>query len=112
MFDVAATTLIEPGHPQGTMVFPTHPKFFRAIPGLRAVTNHFTYSTPDGRKLWGDAKKDRLEPRLDLTAVKVEHRSKLRHTDRRRAAERYYRLRDDLGLEELPEDRTILKAVA
>lgn len=66
-FDVAAVELKEPGHPLGTMMFPTHPKFFRAIPGLRAVNDHFTYTLPDGRKLWGDAKRCHLEPRADLT---------------------------------------------
>jgi hypothetical protein len=111
-FDVAAVTLREPGHPLGTVVYPTHPKFFRAIHGLRAVTNHYTYTTPDGRKLWGNAKTDRLEPRHDLTALTVEHHNQLRHPDRRGAALAYYRTRDRAGVEELPADRSILADAA
>jgi hypothetical protein len=111
-FDVAAVELKEPGHPLGTMVYPTHPKFFRAIPGLRAVKDHFTYTTPDGRKLWGNAKTQHLEPRADLSTVKVEHHNQLRHPDRRRAAMQYYETRDRLGVEELPENRSILADAA
>lgn len=108
LFDVGAVTLREPGHPLGTIVYPTHPKFFRAIPGLRAVRDHFTYTTPDGRKLWGDAKRARLEPRHDLTAVVVEHHNQLRHPDRRQKAVAYYRSRDDRRVEDLPEKRSLL----
>ena len=109
VFDVAAVTLTEPGWPLGTIVYPTHPKFFRAIRGLRARSNHFTYVTPDGRKLWGNAKTDQLEPRHDLTALKVEHLTKLRHTDRARAAQAYYDTRDRLGIEhDMPATRTVL----
>jgi hypothetical protein len=111
-FDVAAVTLREPGHPLGTMIYPTHPKFFRAIPGLRAITDHFTYTTPDGRKLWGDAKRCHLEPRADLTSVTVEHHNQLRHPDRRKAALTYYETRDQAGIEELPTDRNILQDAA
>jgi hypothetical protein len=111
-FDVAAVTLREPGHPMGTMIYPTHPKFFRAIPGLRAVTDHFTYTAPDGRKLWGNAKTAHLEPRADLTAVTVEHHNQLRHPDRRKAALTYYQTRDQAGVEELPTERSILADAA
>jgi hypothetical protein len=108
-FDVGAVTLKEPGHPRGTIIYPTHPKFFRAIPGLRAVQDHFTYTAPDGRKLWGDQSKHYLEPRLDLTGVVVEHHNQLRHEDRRKAAKAYYDLRDELGVEDLPAERPLLK---
>lgn len=107
-FDVAAVELKEPGHPLGTIVYPTHPKFFRAISGLRAVQDHFTYTTPDGRRLWGDQKKHRLEARHDLTDVKVTHENQLRHPDRRENALTYYRTRDTLGVEELPDRRSLL----
>jgi hypothetical protein len=111
-FDVGATTLREPGHPMGTMIYPTHPKFFRAIRGLRTVLNHYTYTAPDGRKLWGNAKTDHLEPRADLTAITVEHHNQLRHPDRYKAAKTYYRTRDAQGVEELPPDRSILRDAA
>lgn len=110
VFDVAAVTLIEPGHPLGTIVFPTHPKLFRAIRGLRCVGNHFTYQCPDGRKLWGNAKTDRLEPRLDLTDLRVRHHKMLRHPDRKDAADAYYRTRDAHGIEDIPVDRRVLAA--
>ena len=66
----------------------------------------------DGRKLWGNAKTDRLEPRADLTSVTVEHHNQLRHPDRRGAALEYYRTRDRHGIEELPADRSILADAA
>lgn len=108
-FDVAGITLREPGHPLGTIMFDTFPMFFRAIRGLRCHRDHFTYQTPDGRNLWGDAKRTHLEPRLDLTGVVVEHRNQLRHPDRRKAALDYYRTRDEAGIEELPETRSLLR---
>lgn len=106
-FDVATVTLIEPGHPMGTYAYQTFPMFFRAIRGLRCVTNHYTYQTPDGRKLWGNAKTDRLEPR-HITTTTVEHRSHLRHPDRRQAALDYYRTRDEAGIEDIPTNRSLL----
>lgn len=109
-FDVGAVELVEPGGPTGTITFPTHPKFFRAIRGLRCHQDHFTYRTPDGRNLWGDAKRTRLEPRADLSGVRVEHRKEFRHPDRRAAANGYYRARDAAGVEELPVDRSVLAA--
>lgn len=111
-FDVAGVTLREPGHPLGTVVFDTFPMFFRAIRGIRCHQDHFTYQTPDGRNLWGDAKRARLEPRLDLAGVVVEHRKQLRHPDRREAALTYYRTRDEQGVEDLPADRSLLKDAA
>lgn len=110
VFDVGAIHLTEPGHPRGTMVFPTHPKFFRAIHGLRAIGNHYTYTTPDGRKLWGNAKTDRLEPRADLTDLQVMHSKNLRHPDRYENARTYYLTRDEHGIEDMPADRSVLAA--
>jgi hypothetical protein len=112
VFDVGAVTLKEPGHPLGTIVYPTHPKFFRAIPGLRCVNDHFTYTTPDGRRLWGDQSKHQMEARADLTCVEVEHHKELRHEDRRKAAKEYYDTRDALGVEDLPAVRSLLKESA
>jgi hypothetical protein len=108
-FDVAGITLHEPGHPLGPIRFDTFPMFFRAIRGLRCHQDHFTYRTPDGRLLWGNAKTARLEPRADLTDILVEHRNQLRHYDRRKAALDYYRTRDEAGVEELPAVRSLLK---
>lgn len=109
-FDVGAVTLHEAGHPFGTVTFQTFPMFFRAIRGLSVQGNHFTYVTPDGRKLWGDARRDRLEPRADLTDIVVEHHKQFSPQDRRRAAERYYQARDDAGVEGLDKDRSVLAA--
>ena len=110
LFDVGAVELVQPGGPLGTVVFPTHPKFFRAIRGLRCHGDHFTYRTPDGRNLWGDAKRARLEPRLNLSDVVVEHRREYRPPERRRAAQGYYDARDEAGIEELPKERSQLAA--
>ena len=106
-FDVGAIVLDEPGHPMGTIRYPTFPMFFRAISGLRCERAHYRYRTPDGRLLWGDAKRDRLEPRHMLQDFYVEHRMNLRHPDRRRAAQVYYEKRDAAGFEELPTERWI-----
>jgi hypothetical protein len=103
-FDVGAVELIEPGHALGTMHFPTFPMFFRAIRGLRCVGEHFNYRTPDGRNLWGDAKRQQLEPR-HMTGVKVMHESELRSTERRKKAQAYYRARDAAGIENLDRER-------
>lgn len=69
------------------------PKFFRAIPGLHVTGNHFTYKTPDGRALWGNAITETLEPR-DISGVSLYHHTIKRHADRRSAAKRYYDTRD------------------
>lgn len=106
-FDVGAVQLIEPGHSQGTIHFPTFPMFFRAIPGIRCHRDHFTYRTPDGRNLWGNAKTQRLEPRA-MTGVVVRHESELRNPMRRSRAKRYYAGRDAAGIEELPEKRYVI----
>lgn len=105
-FDVAAVDLHEPGHPHGTIHYPTFPMFFRAIRGLHCDTAHFRYRTPDGRLLWGDAVRDRCEPR-QMTGMRVIHETQLRPVDRRRAAVEYYKTRDEIGLENLPAERWI-----
>jgi hypothetical protein len=108
-FDVGAVELFEPGHPLGTIVYPTFPMFFRAIPGIRCDGDHFTYRTPDGRSLWGDVTKVQCEPRT-LTGVQVMHWSELRPPERRQRAKDYYKARDAAGIEDLPPPGSRLKA--
>jgi hypothetical protein len=67
---------------------------FRAIRGLRVKTNHWTYVTPDGRRLWGQNKRT-LAPALDCTDLHILHRSDLRHEARRADQYAYYRIRDE-----------------
>lgn len=100
-FDVGAVDLQEPGHPLGTIHFPTFPMFFRAIRGLHCDRDHFTYRAPDGRTLWGNAKTERLEAR-HMTGATVMHESQLRHPERRAKAMAYYKSRDMLRIENLP----------
>lgn len=79
---------------------------FRAIPGLRVEGNHWTYVTPDGRKLWGNEKvKDGLEPALDLTSLRVEHRTNFRDKARRKQQYAYYSRRSELATETPPCDK-------
>lgn len=94
--DVADVTFIE-ATPFGAKRYPI-PIIFRAIPGITVVRNHYTY-TVNGRTLWGNAVRDRLEPRLDLTDLEVDHHTGLRATDRREAARAYYHERDAAGIE-------------
>lgn len=67
---------------------------FRAIRGIRVVQNHWTYVTPDGRRLWGQNKRT-LEPALDCTDLEIYHRSDHRHEARRADQYAYYRTRDE-----------------
>ncbi len=71
---------------------------FRAIKGLRVVGNHWTYVTPDGRRLWGQNKRT-LEPALDCTDLAIFHRSDLRHEARRADQYAYYEIRDQEQVE-------------
>jgi hypothetical protein len=71
---------------------------FRAIRGLRVKGNHWTYMTPDGRRLWGQNKRS-LEPTLDLTDLEIFHRSDLRNEARRADQFAYYQLRDERQIE-------------
>ena len=67
---------------------------FRAIPGLRYDTNHFTYRLPDGRNLHDDPEC------LDLlTKVEVEHRTLWRDPYRKQKQTKYYERRDELRVE-------------
>jgi hypothetical protein len=67
---------------------------FRAVRGLRVKTNHWTYVTPDGRRLWGQNKRT-LEPALDCDDLHILHRSDLRQEARRADQYTYYRTRDE-----------------
>jgi hypothetical protein len=75
------------------------PRLFRAIPGIAVVHNHFTYRTPDGRNLWGNARTQRLEPRIPIHELVLEHRTHYRSARRRQAAVDYYRTRDKARVE-------------
>lgn len=99
VFDVANVTFSEP-HPSGRRRDYPIPILFRAIPGIHVVGNHFTYKTPDGRLLWGNVLTDHLEPRLDLTGLRLDHMTEFRHEDRRTAAKTYYQVRDDTNAED------------
>lgn len=72
-------------------------RFFRALPRLHCVDNHFTYITDGGHVLWkggtgGSGESIQLH-------VEVEHRTRLRDVARRRQQAVYYERRDELGLE-------------
>jgi hypothetical protein len=66
---------------------------FRAIRGLRVHTNHWTYVTPDGKRLWGQNKRT-LEPAMDCDDLHILHRSDLRPEARRADQYGYYAIRD------------------
>ena len=72
---------------------------FRAIPGLKVETNHYTYVTPDGRQLWGNDTQKEQVPALDCRDLLIEHRTHLRDLARRADAQRYYKTRDAAGIE-------------
>lgn len=99
VFDVAQVTFSEANHTGRRREYPI-PILFRAGLGIRCETNHYTYVTSDGRKLWGNGTTDRLEPRLDLAdTFKLDHLTEYRHQDRRDDAKRYYNDRDQAGIE-------------
>lgn len=91
VFDVAQCELIEPDK-----THPGFPKFFRAIRGLHCKANHYTYATPDGRYLWGNAVTTRLEPRIPVD-VSIIHHAKARSPRRRTASVGYYLHRDNVA---------------
>lgn len=95
--DVAEVTFHEPEPSGPGKRFPI-PILFRAIRGLSVVGNHYTYRTPDGRNLWGNAANHRLAPRHP-TSVLVLHKTTQRAPARRGAALAYYRKRDKLHAE-------------
>lgn len=74
---------------------------FRAIPGLHVEQAHYVYRTPDGRYLWGNPAAHTVEPALDVTDLKIEHRSAFRPMARRNDSKSYYKARDRAGLERM-----------
>lgn len=99
-FDVAQVTFSEPTATGRRRTYPI-PIIFRAGLGIRCQTNHYTYITSDGRKLWGNATTDRLAPRLDLAdTFIVDHLTEFRHQDRRNDAKTYYHDRAAIGAEQ------------
>lgn len=74
---------------------------FRAIPGLRVEGNHYTYVTPDGRRLWGNPADAPVEPVEDFTDIRIQHRTKERDLWRADEARKYYARRDELNIEGL-----------
>ena len=102
LFDVADVTFSEvmaTGHRDDYPI----PILFRARHGIVVTGNHFTYRSPTGGLLWGNARTEKMLPRLDLTGnVVVDHFTELRHDDRKRAAKDYYRARDEALIEAGP----------
>lgn len=92
IFDVATADL-EQEDPR-----PGFPKMFRAIRGLHVKTNHYTYCTPDGRYLWGNARTTRLEARHPTT-MRIWHDERGRTPQRRAGQVGYYMRRDHAHLE-------------
>jgi len=72
---------------------------FRAIPGLRFDTNHFTYRLPDGRNLHNPT-----EPCAGLHMIEVEHRTMNRDRWRKESQQSYYTRRDELRVEYAPDE--------
>lgn len=70
---------------------------FRALRGLHCETNHHTYVAGDGRVLWSND--GRQVEALDLSELRVQHRSGERSLSRQRAKRDYYSKRDRLGIE-------------
>ena len=73
------------------------PLLYRAVLGLRAVDNHYTYRTPDGRFLRGHVDEVAVEPAAMLPQIRVEHRRCLRPPVRQNARSEYMALSDAVG---------------
>lgn len=92
--DVAISQFVEP-RPSGSHKEFELRNFFRAIPGIEVRQNHYTYETPDGRRLWG---RHPCEPATEIPVL-LEHRSFLRPAKRFQASRAYYRTRDESAIE-------------
>lgn len=72
---------------------------FRSIPGIRCHGNHYTYTTPDGRRLWGNDQDQPCEPALHIETLVIDHRTNYRPIHRHEQQYAYYKQRDTLGTE-------------
>lgn len=77
---------------------------FRAIPGLRFDTNHFTYRLPDGRNLHTEPDCCNL-----MQIIEVQHNTLWRDPHRREHQKRYYDRRDELRVEYPPDHASDFK---
>lgn len=84
-------------------------RFYRAIPGLRCIGNHYTFvAERDGRLMRLRAAEHMgHEPVLNLD-VEIEHRSNQRDVERDRAKKTLYAMRDATGAETTPEETMAL----
>lgn len=80
-------------------------RFYRAIPGLRCVGNHYTFiAERDGRELTLRGL-EQLQHEAVLTLdIEIEHRHAMRDIARDRAKKSYYAMRDATGAEMEPEE--------
>lgn len=92
MFDVATA------HLEQETPHPELPRLFRAIRGLHVTCNHYTYRTPDGRYLWGNARTTLLEARYPTT-LRIWHDERGRTPTRRAGQVGYYLRRDHAHIE-------------
>lgn len=72
---------------------------FRALPGIHCATNHYSYLTGDGRKLWGYPGTVMEEAHGFNGLLQVEHRTHYRAAQRHKDAQTYYQRRDRAGVE-------------
>lgn len=98
--NVGEATFTEP-NPNGKTQTIQIPILFRATRGITVQGNHFTYRTPDGKNLWGNARMQRLEPRHPA-GITILHKTWLRQSNRHKAAHTYYHHRDSQRLEYNP----------
>jgi hypothetical protein len=77
-------------------------KFFRAATGPIVGKTHYEYVSEDGRMLRGNENYTTLEPAIDLTGLRIEHRTLQRTPERRHKQQTYYRRAQLAGIEALP----------
>lgn len=84
-------------------------RFYRALPGLRCVGNHYTFVAERAGRLIRLRAAEHMghEPVLNLD-VEIEHRANHRDLERDRAKKALYALRDAMGAETTPEETLAL----
>lgn len=83
-------------------------RFYRAIPGLRCVGNHYTFiAERDGKQLTLRGLDRFGVDGMVPTGVVLEHRSKQRDLERDHAKRSYYALRDATGAETAPDAHVV-----